>query len=1445
MTATGGTGNYSYTVTKAGFSAGPQSQNLFQALPPGNYTVRVQSGSSNANTTTSVADEYDLPNMTLQVGSCGLTANVTNGRPPFTFRRSATGPTGPWSNAQPSPTYLNLAQGQYWIQATDDCGNTIVKSANINGNTSLSVDVAFVPGGVQATGKNGTGKYTFSLISDGVTTTNTTGFFPETLFSCDEMTMRVNDGCDTENKKFTLSLSLNLKCVKFLDGTATLEVTGGKPPFVFEAVGLPNNSTGVFSGLLPNSQEYQFKVTDACGKFRTLNVKRQTLLFDPTPLRCTTDTLTLQVERSCQNFSYAFPTYNLTCPTCTGINTASGTTAQSYMTFTGATPGNITVTSTDACGEVTTCRDSLGLYLFAGCDSISAQLADFFICDGFYSSKRYFTGPNISYKLYGPNGSLVQANSKGIFRNLTTYGTYRVTVTSGVCGDFEAFINLEPALPFNPKWNAALTYSLASTGKCAPAWTVKIDIAEGPYYLTGGPDQLKMQVDDEHVPTDCSDHTLEGMKPGSYVLWSRSRCDSVHVILPEIFDFELKAFVRSDCPGDAVVEARGNRTRNEWRDWFASRGLNNWNPGPYNASYRDHYTIDEAGLVAASPHQGTPYFFTGLDAGPHTVYMYAFGNCPVDTASVVVPEKKKVELKFQPNVICDGENALVARCQISEGKPPYTLQQVDCNDPSVSVRQWTSMDTLIEVSDLPLGLHCFRLVDSCGNSGDYQVAAGYLSDTILPKYTCDGTLELTVDEFPFDYQWFNATGQPIAGATSHTLSIPAPTANTAFSVEVNTGDCLLSRDLTLPYLEITPTITTDPVDAVVCGNTPLSLSALAANAAGFEWSDGSTQPTLQITGSGTFTVTVTNALGCTNSETIEVKLSPPQVATITGPTDLCTGSTIELNAPTGYATYNWSNGQTTPTVTVSVPGNISLEIRDTLGCIWQNSQMVVERPLPKPQITGSEAVCAGLTATLDGGTGYASYVWSNGQTTQKAAVGGGWHYLTVKSDFGCEGIDSFFVEEIPLFTASVSADTTICVGGKARILPVLGAHLPGAQLFWSANGVFYDKSNAAQQDGAIVVSPSESTVFTLDSIQFPGYDCPFSGLPADVKIAVDIVDVKLQRVTNDNGLAISCYGKNDGTLIATLSSGIQPFNYEWNDTALSGQTADNLAPGFYAVTVTDQLGCTGTANITLIEPAPLVPTIFAAAPLCYQVNDGVISIENLTGAQGPAQFSIGGNNAKTAPGEFDALPPGEYLVSVVDALGCEFDTLITFAEPEPYTLEFPDSIVNLALGDNLTLQPKTNYLSPASFTWTPSEGLSDPASLNPDARPARTTTYQLEIITEIGCRLVDAVTVRVDNSLPFFAPTAFAPGSSTGNDYFTLFVKPTATTEIRRLQVFDRWGSLVYSVKNPGVNDAQHAWRGQLPDGKNAPGGIYIWEAEVISILGKSEKLSGDVLLVR
>ena len=237
------------------------------------------------------------------------------------------------------------------------------------------------------------------------------------------------------------------------------------------------------------------------------------------------------------------------------------------------------------------------------------------------------------------------------------------------------------------------------------------------------------------------------------------------------------------------------------------------------------------------------------------------------------------------------------------------------------------------------------------------------------------------------------------GAT--TKSIRVKTAG-SYTVSYNDGSgCAV--------LTSVPTVVTvNPLPVVVITGTlgicPGGTTTLDAGAgfSSYKWSTSAITRTIAVSSASTYTVTVTNANGCKGTASISTTASALPVPTITGATVFCQGSSTTLDAGAGFSIYSWSNGASTRTITVNTAANFSVTVTNASGCVGSTSINTSFFTPPTPSISGNSAICPAGSTTLTANSGYVSYSWSTGATSQSIPVNAaGTYTVTVTDANGC------------------------------------------------------------------------------------------------------------------------------------------------------------------------------------------------------------------------------------------------------------------------------------------------------------------------------------------------------------------------------------------------------------------------------------------------------------
>lgn len=432
---------------------------------------------------------------------------------------------------------------------------------------------------------------------------------------------------------------------------------------------------------------------------------------------------------------------------------------------------------------------------------------------------------------------------------------------------------------------------------------------------------------------------------------------------------------------------------------------------------------------------------------------------------------------------------------------------------------------------------------------------------------CEGASVTLTATSANSYSWSN-------GAITRSITV-----STAGSYSVTVSDACGTATSTPTMV----TIGSNPTASISAGGPVTfcqggSVTLTASGGGTYLWSTGATTTSIVVNASGNYTVTATNAAGCTGtSAATAVTVNPNPNATISagGPTTFCQGENVVLTASVGSA-YLWSTGATTQSITTASSGNYSVTVTNASGCSTASgSTPVTVNPLTIPVITanGPTTFCPGgsviLTSSIPSGI-----LWSNGATTQNIEVtSAGSYTVTDQSTCGSTSATTMIsVSAGAIPTISAGGPLTFCTGGS-----VILTSSPADGYLWST--------------GATTQSITVSTAGNY-SVTTTG-TCSGTSLPTGVSVmAVSVPTISASGPTS------ICTG---GNVILTSSLAT---SYLWS-TGATTQSITVTAAGNYSVTNTGT--CGGTSAATMVNLiTPLIPTISANGPLTFCTGGSVI-----------------------------------------------------------------------------------------------------------------------------------------------------------------------------------------------------------------------------------------------
>ena len=143
---------------------------------------------------------------------------------------------------------------------------------------------------------------------------------------------------------------------------------------------------------------------------------------------------------------------------------------------------------------------------------------------------------------------------------------------------------------------------------------------------------------------------------------------------------------------------------------------------------------------------------------------------------------------------------------------------------------------------------------------------------------------------------------------------------------------------------------------------------------------------------------------------------------------------------------------------------------------------------------------------------------------------------------------------------------------------------------------------------------------------------------------------------------VFCFGGTTGAINLTVTGGMPPYSFIWNNGALT-EDIFNLSAGSYSVTITDASGCTASTSASVTEPSsPVGGTIISQTNVsCFGGNKGAVSV-NGTGGFSPYEYKLNAG-AFQSSGTFGSLIAGIYNITIRDSNLCIFNLQVTITGP--------------------------------------------------------------------------------------------------------------------------------------------------------------------------------------
>ncbi len=1210
-TVTGGSPAYTYSWSNGATTATATS------LCAGSYKVVVtDSHGCKDSTNVTITQPAGMTltttntNVTCMANCIGTaTISVSGGNVPYTYH---------WSNGATTTNVSGLCAGIYKIVVTDAKG--CKDSTNVTITQPNPLILTFTQTNIKCKGdcngsstvtvSGGTTPYAYAWSPSGGTNATASGLCAGVY----KIVVTDANGCkDSLNVTITQpvnSISVTtsqtaITCNGTCNGSATANPSGGAPPYTYSWSNGGTNAT--ISSLCAGS--YSVVVTDANGCKDSTNITvtqpaSMILTITQNNISCFGDCNgTASVTVSGGNAPYTYK-WNTGATTTSIAGLCSGTTRIVVTDSHGckdsadvitteptaliATMSQSNVTCNGSCNGVATATVSGGTpaytYSWSNGDTTATVSG---LCAGNYKfvvTDNHGCADTLMVTITQPSAISITTTQTNISCNGNCNGTINTTVSGGTPAYVYSWSNGATTANLSSLCSGSFRLIVTDSHGCIDS--VSITITQ-PTALVVTTTQTNESCNGNCNGTASA--TVSGGTPAYTYSWSNGATTTS---------------INNLCAGNyEIVITDGNGCKDSVRINITQPNALSISTSQVNVSCNGDCNGQATGSVGGgtapytyswTPSGGTNGTATGLCPGTYTITVTDNNNCS-DTASVTITQPTtalSASITSSVNVTCTGNCNGTATVSASGGTAPYTYS-------------WSpSGGTNSTATGLCAGSYTVTVTDNNGCTAIATVTISQQHTALIASLTsstnvscngsCDGTATVSANggTAPYTYSW-----SPSGGTNASAANLCA---NTYTVTVTDNNGCTASVMVTITQ-PAAITITTSQTNATCNGSCNGTATANASGGTApytYTWSNSATGQSVSGLCAGSYTVTVSDNSGC--SQTMALNITAPAPLTIS-----VSANTIQChNTCDGIAIVNVTGGTSPYIYTVSSPSSTNTYYNDTLTslCPGVTYTIVVEDSnrctiidsvnfINPAGMSVSNTITAStcnstnngaITVSVSGGAAPYTYSWSNGSTNQNQSnILSGTYTLTVTDASGCIITDTVVVTSLQTVIAIGGNDTSICahntviLNGDSSInaLTYQWFQMPGM--------------NPISDTITVIVNPSVTTSYIL--VVSNGGCTDTSTIIVTINPALAVDAGAAQSIIPNQSVTI---GGNP-----TAPSGSTYFwepNTSLNDSTSSNPVATPTVTTTYTVYADNPDGCPGSDTVTVfVVPQIVIPDGFS------------------------------------------------------------------------------------------------------------------------------------------------------------------------------------------------------------------------------------------------------------